>query len=136
MKFWAAQGLLEGDVLDFGCGQDHHTQVTARYDPFHHPDPAPLRRLWDVGTCNYVLNVQPADHLVVQICALLGRLVRARGRVLIAVRPEGAGSHASRKGHQLLLPLERWHELIGQVLTARTVERAKFYGFGARRRRD
>ena len=76
-------GVLNGRVLDFGCG--HGADVDALdcegWDPHHRPDTAPLRHAaYDFVLCSYVLNVIDPE---------------ARDAVLHAIRwllaPGGAG---------------------------------------------
>ena len=95
MRYWADAGLMVYSTrwLDFGCGKEP-SMADGRYDPFTAPDPAPLLERWGLITCNYVLNVQPADHLVVQLAALLRALLEPDGQVLFAVLTDKA--HAGK----------------------------------------
>ena len=107
VKLYRANNLLHGDVLDFGSGQDSHGY--RRFDPAYANEPALLLRTYDVVMCNYVLNVQPSEHLVTEILALLWHL--ARERVCIAVLCEGEpGTHAVGGG--LAKGWREWDERI------------------------
>ena len=126
-KFWKENGYLKGDVLDFGVGREEHDY--AKYDPFTHPDVAPLHGVYDTVMCNFVLNVQPADHLITQILVLLSKLVKPEGNVLIAVRNDLKESYLSNSGWQVSKGLNEWNELIGDVFWTEAAEKTSFYGF-------
>jgi len=76
-RFILQQGLANGRILDWGCGQgydaDHIANVTG-YDPHYRPaDPG---RGFDTGVCIYVLNVIPDEADRVKcVNNLLARLV-------------------------------------------------------------
>jgi hypothetical protein len=131
MRHWREAGLLSGDVLDFGCGKERHEH--ARYDAFTEPDPAPLCREWDTIICNYVLNVQPAEHLIHQTCALLRALARPSGCVLVATRSDMARSYTSKRGHQVAKSWHEWAAILGRFFQVRNAEAAGFHGFICRR---
>jgi len=132
-RFWSAEGYLAGRVLDFGCGRDDSKHATARYDPFHATDTAPLLDCWDRVVCNYVLNVQPSDHLITLLCALMSRLVAPGGEALVAVTKQGQlvgrDGEDTGSGIQRSLPPEQWESLIGQFFWVERVADEKFYGF-------
>lgn len=131
MRLWRSRKHLRGRVLDFGAGLDKHR--FQKYDPFHHPDPAPLLETWDVVVCNYVLNVQPAEHLVTQIAVLLRRLVEPdTGLVLVAVRADAAGGW-SRRGFQAKRSLEEWLALLDPIFgSVKATRESSFYAFECR----
>lgn len=128
LRYWQEAGLLAGDVLDFGCGQEAHG--FQRYDAFTQPDTPLLLRQYDTVMCNYVLNTQPADHLITQICALLWHLARDGGHVLIAVRNDLTASENTSRGWQIAKPAQEWAQLIGDVFAhAEQADATAFHGF-------
>lgn len=127
LRYWRESGHLEGDVLDFGCGEDQHD--FARYDAFLHPDPAPLLESYDVVMCNYVLNVQPADHLITQIVVLISRLLRPGGRALFAVVSEKSMANTPACGNREAKSRSAWREILSQVFDVESVKDAGFAGF-------
>ena len=111
IKYWQGEGLLVDQVLDFGAGQEDH--AWHKYDIVHHPDPSCLTKQWDTVMCNYVLNVQPSDHLITEIVALLRFLTKPKGKCLIAVRADLSESQAGRKGaYQNIKTVLGWVELL------------------------
>jgi len=125
--YWQEQGHLTGNVLDFGCGNDDYG--FARYDAFSHPDIKPLLREWDVVVCNYVLNIQPSDHLVMQIIVLINKLLRPGGTALFAVRQDIKHTERGERGVQLARTEEQWQEMIAQAFHVEAVGHKAFYGF-------
>jgi hypothetical protein len=93
VAYYEEHGLLKGRVLDYGCGLDVHRYT--RFDPVYHNHPEVLLTSYDTVMCNYVLNVQPTDHLIIEILTLLWHLTAPGGRVLVAVLFEGKeGTHS------------------------------------------
>ncbi len=135
INYWRAAGYLEkGEILDFGCGKDDHGY--SRWDPFTHPDPAPLLRTWDVVLCTYVLNVQPADHLVTLTAALVARLVRTKGGVaLFAIRNDlDLGVARSARGVQVGKAEPEWRALLAPFFPRlEPADTTKFHGYIGRR---
>jgi len=129
VRFWREAGFLGGDVLDFGCGHEDHG--FPRYDAFHCPDPAPLLATYDVVMCNYVLNVQPSDHLITLIACLISRLLRDSGKALFAVRNDmDEGLHESPRGIQNVKPPAEWEALLGDFFWVEPQEGARgFYAY-------
>jgi len=94
-------GLLEGRVLDFGCGrgQDADALGIQGYDP-HWRTEKPEGR-YDVVTCNYVLNVlrlRKEREMVVQ--EILG-LLEQGGVAYFTVRRDIKGCYRTPKGWQV-----------------------------------
>ncbi len=135
LAYWRAAGFLEkGEILDFGCGKDD--LGFARWDPFTHPDPAPLLRTWDVVLCTHVLNVQPADHLVTITAALVSRLVRTKGGVaLFAIRNDlDLGVSRSTRGVQVRKTETEWRALLAPFFPRlEPADTGKFHGYIGRR---
>jgi hypothetical protein len=126
-RFWRKAGLLTGDVLDFGCGQEEHE--FEKYDAFTHPDPAPLLKTWDRVVCNYVLNVQPAEHLISQICAMIFHLVRPGGFALISTRNDIEHSFKSPRGYQVAKTWEEWSAILSPFFQISRADTNDFFGF-------
>lgn len=131
-EHWRGKGFLKGDVLDFGCGHDDYG--FARYDAFSRPDALVLLRSWDVIVCNYVLNVQPADHLVLQICALINRMLRPEGVALFAIRKDVKHTTRGSRSVQLARTAEQWEEMLAQLFHVENIEHKSFHGFVCRPR--
>jgi hypothetical protein len=72
VKLWRELNMLNGNVLDFGSGQDVHE--FNKYDPFTNPDYSQLLKTFDVVMCNYVLNTQPSNHLIIDIVNIISKL--------------------------------------------------------------
>jgi len=74
------------NALDYGCGrgQDADTLGMAKYAPHWHPCPTPLG-IWDVVTCNYVLNVVTPE-VQADILAHIRNLLAEYGVAYITVR--------------------------------------------------
>jgi hypothetical protein len=124
-RHWKKAKLLEGDVLDFGSGKED--QGVARFDAFTHPDYSVLLERWDTVTCNYVLNTQPADHLVLQICVILAGLLRPGGQVLIACITPGKALDGTRAaGGREAKSRREWEDLLERIFV---LERVKSVGF-------
>ena len=113
LRHWRSEGVLEGEVLDLGSGLQGHE--FEKYDVFECPSPKPLMRQWDRVMCSFVLNVQPAEHLIWQLSALIYWLVRPGGRALIAVRSEEDQRKQKASGSvtSVAMTREQWREYIG-----------------------
>lgn len=135
MTYWRANDLITGEVLDFGCGHDDNG--CARWDPFTSTDPAPLARTWDRVLCNYVLNVQPAEHLVTITAALVAHMTKPRGgRALFAIRNDlEPGVHRSPRGIQVGRTEAEWHALLVPFFELELCDTSKFLGYVGRRRK-
>ena len=111
IQFWKGKKLLKGDVLDFGSGNEKHE--FAKYDPKTHPGPEALTKEWDVVMSNYVLNVVPVDHLIIQTLALLKSMIKKKGTLLVAVRSDMTpGLHRTARGIQNIKTLAAWRQLL------------------------
>lgn len=134
LRHWRDLSLLDGEILDFGSGQEEHPYH--KYDIVHHPDPACLKRSWDTVLCSYVLNVQPSDHLITEILALLYHLVEPEtGKLLLAVRADLDQSQKGRKGAwQNIKTAAQWIGLIGAFFEIEEQSDGNgFFGFICRR---
>jgi hypothetical protein len=114
-QLWSERKALKGSVLDFGCGKDRHDGV-ARFDAFHAPDPKSLHATYDTIVCSDVLQVQPSDHLILQLLILLNRLLKPRGTALISVPANIALgiNYSKTKGYRQGKTVSEWTTLIGQ----------------------
>ena len=84
------QGLIVGDVLDYGCGHGKCAEVMGadKYDPYHHR--VKLTKKYDTITCNYVLNVITPEEgeLVIE---KIKNLLNDDGTAYITVRRDVKG---------------------------------------------
>jgi hypothetical protein len=129
MRFWKKSKLIEEPHLDLGSGKE--ATAAYRYDPFHANNPDLLRCTWKTITCNYVLNVQPSDHLITQIAALAYGMLAEDGHALFAVwNSEPHGLRRSGKGWQNTKPIEAWQELLSQFYDVALAQTSgTFYAF-------
>jgi len=116
MAYYAANAMLRGDVLDFGCGRDVPPQGIAmdRYDPAYQPDLAALTKQYDTIVCSYVLNVIPLVAHRVQVLLALRALLKPGGRLLLAVYRKDEQDTKSTAGYQCGWSAEEWEGLIGR----------------------
>lgn len=110
LRYWKKQKLLKGRVFDFGCGTEEHD--FAKYDMIHAPDIDALLFQYDTIMCNYVLNVQPTDHLVDLILALMLHMMKTDGRCLIAIETSKKNSGAASQGRQRSKTPKQWAQII------------------------
>lgn len=117
---YKANGLLTGEVLDFGSGMDKHEFT--KYDPYYQFTPRVLQRKYDTITCNYVLNVQA--HVGARMNTLLAvrALLNQNGKALFAVMTSGDNGGdeklvRSSKGFQVYFSRESWEAEIKTVFT-------------------
>lgn len=127
MRHWRETDLLKGDVLDFGCGNEDHE--FEKYDAFSKPEVGPLIKKWDVIMCNYVLQVQPAAHLIDQLCALMRALLKPNGIALIAVRNDLKETTVSDRGTQVIMAKEEWEAQLRKFFWVEPQEVKAFHGF-------
>jgi len=131
IRYWQERGLLarDTDALDYGSGQEGHDWV--KYDIVHHPDPRVLLRTYAVVMCNFVLNVQPVEHLITQIVVTLWHCTAPGGRLLIAVRNDVAASGETGRGFQVSKTPDQWRAAVAAVVgdDVEMVSRSSFTGF-------
>lgn len=123
LRHWRSMKLLEGRVLDFGSGKEEHR--FDRFDPFTRPDYELLTLNWDVVMVNYVLNVQPSDHLVQEIAALTSVLAPV---VCFAVVCDAALSGTAACGGRRSKDAAEWRTLLGPMFEIEDAK-ASFVGF-------
>lgn len=108
LRFYQEHGLLEGEVLDYGGGQDVHD--FARWDPHYAPDPAPLLKRYDTVMCNYVLNVTPIESLRSQVLSALRGLLKDGGRCLVSCWQKQKEDVQTSSSFQSGWDAARWQE--------------------------
>lgn len=88
---WLAQhSLLNGEILDFGCGYGYDTHQLQKqgynivgYDNYHRPD-YPKKR-FDTIICNYVLNVLEPNEQA-EVLMAVSELLKPTGKAFYSVR--------------------------------------------------
>ena len=85
MVFLYKEGLLVGDMLDFGSGRGYDAEYYGmdKYDP-NWTEGYPQKK-YDTITCNYVLNVVSEDEQNIIIEQIKG-LLKKGGKAYITVR--------------------------------------------------
>jgi len=105
-RFLKEEGLLKGDVLDYGCGKGFDADELGfdKYDPHFFPDTE--LSTYDVIVCNYVLNVVDEDTGK-QIIETIRSLLKVGGKAYISVRRDfKVKEYVSKKGtYQRLVDL-------------------------------
>lgn len=127
LRYWQKSGLLQGvDVLDFGCGEEQHG--FARYDAFTAPDVEPLLTTYGAVMCNYVLNVQPSDHLITEIAVLIRGLLVPEGVALFAVVTDSKLSDTAACGNRRAKSADEWQRLLEPIFLIQAAKGASFCG--------
>lgn len=110
VRWLHAKGLLQGRVLDYGCGQGDIVKFlqlpnAEQYDPYFFPEKP--QGLFDTVYCGYVFNVVPREHHKA-LLRLLWRYLAPGGRAYLAVRrdvkKEGPTSIGTEQ-YNVVLPL-------------------------------
>lgn len=127
VRYWQEHGWLTGDVLDFGSGYDKHTHK--KYDVLTEPHTELLLSQYDTVMCNYVFNVQPAHYLIIQTALILGKLLKPKDKVLIAIRSDLKHSYTTHRGTQIAHTREGWADILSEVLHITHVPAKGFYGY-------
>ena len=91
------QGLLRGEVLDYGCGRGTDANILGcdRYDP--HYFPSYPYGLYDTILCIYVLNTMPAKERE-RVIKDVTNLLTVGGRAFFAVRRDLQREGRTSKG--------------------------------------
>jgi hypothetical protein len=121
MSFFLEFGLLNGDVLDYGSGQDVHE--FDRYDPFYANNPEIFKARYDVVTCNYVLNVIPLEHCRRQTVFTVNGLLKPEGYALFTVKMDGAEDSINTKGFQSGWSFNEWLQFLRTFCFPEPIER-------------
>jgi SAM-dependent methyltransferase len=94
--------LIEGDVLDYGCGkcfEIHHKHIESYdgYDPFYRPGGITKSR-YDTILCFYVLNVIEDPKERNRVLSHIDQLLKPNGTAYIAVRRDITKDYYSKRG--------------------------------------
>jgi hypothetical protein len=130
LRYYRNEELLQGAVLDYGCGKEEHE--FEKYDMITHPDPEVLLIQYDTVMCNYVLNVQPSDHLIDLILVNIYHLLKPGGTALIAVVSEAALSGTAACGNREHKTPKQWQQILAQFFNV-TLLQGSFTGYCCRR---
>ena len=108
MTYLNSKNLLQGRVIDVGCGKGKdckHFDIDG-YDIHYRPE-FPLSSSYDTVTCNYVLNVLPEEVETSVICECLAYLKKG-GIAYFTVRRDKfkCGYNSSRKTFQRIVELD------------------------------
>lgn len=89
--------LLEGDILDYGCGYGYDALALGAdfYDKYYYPV-RPTRQ-YDVIVCNYVLNVVGPDEER-EILKDIQSMLKPNGRAYISVRRDSFKEGTTKTG--------------------------------------
>lgn len=92
------KGLLLGRVLDYGCGRGQDADLLGidKYDP--HFFPTMPEGLYDVVTCNYVLNVIEDPGARADVVSKITSLLAPGGVAYLTVRRDVRGEVATSRG--------------------------------------
>ena len=117
MRYLDNAGLLSGEVLDYGCGKgfDADELGLRKYDPHFFPGSFIGWADFDTITCNYVLNVMPADYAG-DVLEEIRSLLKPDGVAYITVRRDVAVDGHTAKGtyqRNVVLDLPVVHEKKG-----------------------
>lgn len=107
-KWLLKNKLLNGRVLDYGCGYGYDADKLNfdKYDPYYFPE-FPTGK-YDVIFCNYVLNVIPDEKERSDILDKIKSLLKPDGYALISVRRDldNIDFEQTSKGFQGLVYLD------------------------------
>ena len=94
--------LIEGRVLDFGCGKGYDADYLAKlgydvekYDKYYFPEKP--KGTFDTILCFYVLNVIPADERK-EVIKEIGEYLKPKGKVIFAVRTPAEIEREAKRG--------------------------------------
>ena len=85
-RFLKSSGLLQGNLLDYGCGHGDDAEALGadKYDPHYFPKKP--RRKYDTITCFYVLNTLPNKKERIAVIDNVRRLLKKNGTAYFAIR--------------------------------------------------
>jgi 2-polyprenyl-3-methyl-5-hydroxy-6-metoxy-1,4-benzoquinol methylase len=101
MRWLYESGLLQGRVLDFGCGYGFEADLLGfdAYDPIHRYDKYPTGK-YDTVICQYVLNTIPTHVERDSVLYRIHLLLKKSGRAFITVRRDIKGWRYTKAGWQ------------------------------------
>ena len=104
MKLLDKEGLLDGRILDYGCGRgfDAGELGLEAYDPYFFPDMP--KGKFDTITCNYVLNVV-SEEIEAWILHDIEERLTSNGVAYITVRRDLNGQEPTQRIVKLDLPI-------------------------------
>lgn len=87
-RYLLEKGLLQGRLLDYGCGRGFDCDFLKcdGYDPHYRPQPLTVK--YDTIFCNYVLNVLPTEEERSEVLDQIALLLVEGGQAYIAVRSD------------------------------------------------
>lgn len=86
MQYLEEQGLLVGEMLDYGCGRGFDADYYGmdKFDAYFQPN-FPLKK-YNTVTCNFVLNVIEFDSIIEKVISNIKDLLKEGGKAYITVR--------------------------------------------------
>jgi len=66
---------------------------------------------------NYVLNVQPSDHLITEVLALARHMLKDNGQVLIAIRNDLGQDQSTSRGVQQVKSVAEWRSFVEPIFS-------------------
>jgi hypothetical protein len=128
MRVFQKKGLLQGRMLDFGCGRgyDATTLGMEKFDP--NGFPFLPKGEFDTVTCIYVMNVIPATATRWKLERTIIGLLNPGGRGLLAIRddvPEGGHVTSTGTWQGLVVPTKKWKPIVHRKKLYRLYEYMK-----------
>jgi len=115
--------LIEGRVLDFGCGKGYDADYLAKlgydvekYDKYYFPEKP--KGTFDTILCFYVLNVIPADERK-EVIKEIGKYLKPKGKVIFAVRTPAEIEREAKRGE--------WRYVNGYITQRQTFQEGISY---------
>lgn len=87
--FFEKKGLLTGEVLDYGAGNDPHEY--RKFDPSTQPDYSALAETYDTVMCNNVLDVIPLPHNRYECVVSVLAVTASFGKALFSINTNQEG---------------------------------------------
>ena len=100
VKWLYANNMLNGQVLDYGCGRGFDSDYYGfkKYDPYYFPDQDVLKNRFDTVVCVYVLNVIDISEEK-QVIEKISSILNEGGRAYFAVRRDLVSSEIKMNGY-------------------------------------
>ena len=117
-RWLRSKGLIEGSVLDYGCGKGadvdylrNFAMFVNGYDPNHRPDDSVLQYKYDTVLCQYVFNTLPKEYED-QLLDKLSQCLAIGGVAYISVRRDIKHEGMTRRGtYQRHVKLEDYKDV-------------------------